>query len=288
MNLFAPASTTGRLFCRPTDDEYRMYAAATLLVDRLDSPAIHRSGVIPWSSPVPSFGDLSTSRLATVGLNPSSREFLDESGAELCGTLRRFHTLDSLRLPSWSHLDVRHLRQIVDSCRNYFHINPYKRWFNPLNDVIVGTQMSYYRPNAACHLDLVPYATVTKWGSLDPCQRVALLALSRDTLGILLRSSSIRVLALNGMSVVQSFQDVTGVRLNRRRMPSWSLPRASGQGVPGYSYTGRLDTVAGVALGRSILVLGFNHNLQSSYGMTRKVVRAIGAWVTETAASDLR
>ena len=71
-------------------------------------------------------------------------------------------------------------------------------------------------------------------------------------------------------------------------MPNWSLGRSSGQGVPGFSFTGQLDTVSGVPLGRSVLVLGFNHNLQSSYGMTRKVIQAIGAWVREAAENELR
>ena len=289
MKLFETALVPGRTVCRPSDDAYRMYAAVATLIDRLDNPAIQSTGIIPWGAPVPSFGDLSTSRIATVGLNPSNREFLDATGVELRGTLRRFHTLESLRLASWSHIDVRHLRLIVESCRNYFHVNPYNRWFKRLDEIIVGTHTSYYvRSNEACHIDLVPYATVTKWGSLDSRQRLALLALSRDTLGILLRASSIRIVALNGMSVVQSFQAITGVRLTRRRMPNWSLGRSSGQGVPGFSFTGQLDTVSGVPLGRSVLVLGFNHNLQSSYGMTRKVIQAIGAWVREAAENELR
>ena len=239
-----------------SDAVYRMYSALATLVDRMDRPTISRTGIIPWGAPVPSFGDLSAARIATVGLNPSNREFVDDHGIELCGTARRFHSLESLRLRSWSHVDVRHLRLIVESCRDYFHVNPYNRWFKRLNQVILGTQRSYYMPShEACHIDLVPYATTAKWGALGSSERTALLDLSRDTLGILLRASSIQIVALNGMSVVQGFQAITGVRLTRRKMPSWSLPRSSGPSVAGFSYTGWLDTVAGVPLGRSVLVL---------------------------------
>jgi hypothetical protein len=43
------------------------------------------SNVIPWACPIPSFGDLTRARVATLGLNPSNREFVDERGNELDG-----------------------------------------------------------------------------------------------------------------------------------------------------------------------------------------------------------
>jgi hypothetical protein len=75
----------------------------------MDSPALVDTNVIKWGAPVPSFGDLSSSFVATVGLNPSNREFVDDSGQELCDSERRFHTLHSLGLSSWSDVDARHL-----------------------------------------------------------------------------------------------------------------------------------------------------------------------------------
>src|SRR5512140_3439039 len=85
---------------------YRMHRALTTLIDRLDSPAVSGTNVIRWGCPVPSFGDLSNSKVATLGLNPSNREFMDESGNELEWTSRRFHTLHSLGLASWSDVDA--------------------------------------------------------------------------------------------------------------------------------------------------------------------------------------
>src|SRR3712207_6258313 len=86
-----------------------MYTTLTTLIDRLDSSAILGTNVIGWGCPVPSFGDLSSSKVATLGLNPSNREFVDEAGNELEGPSRRFHTLTSLGLRSWSEVDARHL-----------------------------------------------------------------------------------------------------------------------------------------------------------------------------------
>ena len=44
----------------------------------------------------------------------------------------------------------------------------------------------------------------------------------------------------------------------------------------------------GYALSRELLVLGFNHNLQSSYGVTSQVIDAIRHWVGNAAIEVLR
>src|SRR5260370_1920150 len=148
---------------QPGQPNYRMHRALTTLIDRLDSPAAFGTDVIRWGCPVPSFGDLSNATVATLGLNPSNREFVDEVGDELQGSYRRFHTLKSLGLASWSDVDARHLRLILESCRTYFLGNPYDRWFKKLDQVVAGTGASFYDGSCvACHLDLIPYATTRK------------------------------------------------------------------------------------------------------------------------------
>ena len=62
-----------------------IYTVLTTLIDRLDSDAAVKAGIIPWSCPVPAFGDLSGPRLATLGINPSNREFVDSPGTSLRG-----------------------------------------------------------------------------------------------------------------------------------------------------------------------------------------------------------
>src|SRR6185437_11691537 len=130
-----------------------------------------------------------------------------------------------------------------------------------------------------------PFATARKWTALTTRERVGLLGLAADTLGLLLRRSSVRVLILNGQSVVAHFQEATGIVLQRTEMHGWALPRQSGDDVPGFSYHGRVDTVSGYPLSHELLVLGFNHNLQSSYGVSANVIRAIRHWVG-TAANE--
>lgn len=265
-----------------------MHTTLTTLIDRLDSGAVSGAGVISWGCPVPSFGDLSRSTVATLGLNPSNREFVDESGNELDGLARRFPTLKSLGLASWCDVDATHLGSILESCRDYFLGNPYDRWFRRLDGVLTGTKASYYDVSrAACHLDLIPYATARKWTELTQRQRLSLLDIAGDTLGLLLRNSPVRILILNGRSVVEQFQDIAGVSLESEEIPAWSLPRQSGSGVKGIGYRGTVDTISGLPLGHSLRVLGFNHNLQSSFGVTTNVIHAIRDWIEHSSEEAL-
>jgi len=258
------------------------------LVERLEDDALSVANVIPWSSPVPCFGDPSLSRVATLGLNPSNREFVDGAGKELDGDLRRFHTLKSLGLSGWADATARHVQMIVDSCRVYFSRNPYDGWFRKLDYLISGTEASYYAGlSSACHLDLIPYATACKWTELTLKQRSFLVSASGNTLGHLLCDSEIQVLILNGNSVVRHFQDMAKVELEAQVMPQWALPRRQHSGVTGIAYKGLVQEVSGVKLDRDLLVLGFNHNIQSSFGVTNKVTGAIRRWITRAATAHL-
>ncbi len=258
-------------------------STATILIGRLISrmadPTLTTAGVIPWGSPVPSFGDPSSSLVATIGLNPSNREFVDENGNALHGHDRRFHTLSSLGIRSWQEATPTHCELIGESCRRYFVTNPYDTWFRKLDQVIGGTKASYYS-GSACHLDLIPYATARKWTDLTARERVALLSHVGDTLGLLLAHSPVKVLVLNGRSVVSQFESISDRQLTRRTYPTWALPRRSESDVQGLGYEGIVESVAGVTLGRPILVLGFNHNIQSSFGVTREVTSAIAKWIS--------
>ncbi len=260
-----------------------IFSVLTTLIDRLDSGAVIGTDIIPWSCPVPAFGDLSNPQLATLGINPSYREFVDPSGEELQGELRRFHTLESLGLEAWAEADARHLELILETYRSYFFCNPYNAWFKKLDFAISGANVSFYdSPSTACHLDLIPFATIRRWTELSSQQRASLLALSGDTLGMILRDSQVRVLILNGSSVVKGFQSVAGVSLQAEEIPAWSLGRRSRANVKGVAFTGVAATVSGIKLNRQLKVLGFNHNLQSSFGVTVEVINAIREWITRT------
>jgi len=267
-----------------------MNSTLPTLIDRLNNPAIAHAQVIPWSSPVPSFGDPSNAVIATLGLNPSNREFVDDFGAELDGANRRFHTLKSLGLNAWPDASDSHYDLIRKSCVEYFIRNPYDGWFKRLDNIISGSNASYYGTSkiSACHLDLVPYATSSKWGNLSRDQRDSLLDIAGDTLGMLIRESPIRILVLNGNSVVNLFQKLTNIRLESKIMPEWMLPRKSGLHVNGFAYKGFVKQIGGIDLPHKVLVLGYNHNIQSSFGVTKVVTNSIREWIATTSKENLK
>jgi thymidylate synthase len=253
------------------------------LLTKLVTKKAKENGVIPWGCPIPVFGDIYTANIATIGINPSNKEFMDNDGAELDGFNRRFHTLSSLGVRRWSDVDQDHVELISEACRDYFHRAPYHAWFKVLDEIISATGSSYYdRFSHACHLDLVPYATESKWTDLAVIQRKELLKLSGNILGVLIRDSAITVLIANGTAVIRELEKISDVKLLVEEKDSWVLPRRSGVGVPGYAYAGSLSSVAGISLGRSIRVLGFNHNIQSSYGITLEVKAEIRDWIGES------
>ena len=105
-----------------------------------------------------------------------------------------------------------------------------------------------------------------------------------DTLGSLLRDSPIRLIVVNGRTVIENLQRVAGTAFERVAMGGWTLPRRAGTGVAGFAYRGTVRRLASVDLGRPVLVLGFNHNLQSSYGATSEVKDAIRDWIAHAAS----
>ena len=259
----------------------RLLLTVRWLIGRLFTVDAAGAGVIPWASPVVAFGNLSRSRIATVGLNPSNREFVDISGEELTGAERRFHTLKSLGLSHWSNATEKEFNAILNSCDEYFSRNPYDTWFKALDFILAGTRHSYYHEaSTACHLDLIPYATSTKWTALTRAQRQNLHAMAEDTMGLLLRDSPVECLILNGRTVVDTLQEFSNVAFTRRLKPAWALPRASGKDVQGYAYTASIDKIGQVSLGKDVRVLGYNHNIQSSFGVTSSVRASIRDWIT--------
>lgn len=249
------------------------------LADR--ARALGATAVMPNACPVPYFGELRKSRIATLGINPSNREFVDDLGMELVGDDRRFPTLSSLGLTEWGEASSCDIEEIIDACDTYFLGNPYDRWFKVLDRVIAGAGATYYCPTSpASHLDLVPFATSIKWGALQAGERRTLLECGGDVLGALLRDSSVDFLVLNGRSVVREFERVSGSRLSAQRCPSWDLGREGSRTVEGWGFVGSICEVGGVPLGRTIAVLGFNLNVQSSFGVTRDALDSLAKWIS--------
>ena len=258
------------------------------LIGLLSDQRLLDSDVVSWGAPIPSFGDPSLAAVATLGLNPSNKEFVDNQGQEIQDGGRRFHTLNSLGLERWEQISEGHIELIEESCKEYFSRNPYNAWFKSLDSLISGTSTSYYNKLFhAVHLDLIPFATHTKWAALSGAQKRSLLDISSNTLGRIMRDTPIKVLVLNGKTVVESFEGMIGHKLNMQNFSDWDLKRNNVASVKGFAYQGVVNKISDVKLDNPILVLGFNHNIQSSYGVTSKVRASIRDWIAKQTAEVL-
>lgn len=252
------------------------------LIKRLNDPLVKTLDIIHWASPIPAFGNPLISKIATLGLNPSDKEFIDDNRQELVDNKRRFQTLTSLGISSWNNVGKDKIQLLADQCNDYFIRKPYDSWFKRLDFLISGTSMSYYFPSReACHLDLVPHATSVKWGSLSTTQKSKLLNKYGDVLGAIIKNSSIKTLVLNGKTVIDSLAKISDVNLIMEAQPSWNLPRKNSHDVKGFSYVGRITQIGGIRLAKEILILGYNHNIQSSFGVTSLVQQEIRRWISE-------
>lgn len=251
------------------------------MINLISEKLLNTLDVINWAAPIPYFGDPCKATIATVGLNPSDREFVSAEGIELEESARRFHTLASLDLNSWNELTHAQLESIHTSCTEYFSRNPYDAWFKPLDLLLRGTNDSFYSPLFhACHLDLIPYATGVKWAFLKTWQRESLLTISASFLGQVLKYSPIKILVLNGKTVVENFQRASSVSFRKEPMEAWCLPRKNGNHISGFSYEGKISRIANIEIGRDVYILGYNHNIQSSYGVTSSVRASIQEWIS--------
>jgi hypothetical protein len=226
-------------------------AIPSYVAERIRRPPPLDCGVLSGSTPVVAFGDAGRSSVATLGLNPSRIEF-EERGVELDGRRRRFETLRSLGAERLDDAPDAVIVRVWHRCNNYFHGNPYRRWFNRLEKVLNAIDVSYFG-DTACHLDLSQWATNPTWKDLSPTAREHLIAGDADFLRMQLRLGRIRLLLLNGHAVLTAFQTVLGGRLVQEK------ESVTDRSVTARVYTGRIGDVQ---------MIGWSTNLQSSFGVT--------------------
>ena len=150
-------------------------------------------GVIPKTTPVVSFGDFTSSHIATIGINPSSNEFM--TGASLL-------PLGKKRLAD-SEIAQANFAEIWHGCQNYFQTpNTYWKWFRPLEDLLKVIGHSYL--DSACHLDLSPWATFPAFSDLSPVQQNVLLSHDKEFLIWQIAESPIKTVLFNGRKVYET------------------------------------------------------------------------------------
>jgi hypothetical protein len=235
--------------------------------DRVRRPPPDGCSVVFGSTPVVAFGDPSTARAATLGLNPSRVEFT-RAGHLLAEGERRLQSITSLGVESLVNADPETVGRVVGACRRYFWRRPYRRWFDQLETILGPLGFSYYN-GSACHLDLVQSATDPTWAKLGDHQRRRLLNEDVPFLRDQLERSKLAVLLING----------SGVRTWAAATLGIEFAEVAGVGQDG--------AVTGFAVGKfreTLPVLAWSTNLQSSWGVTRARRRAIVSRVSQLVA----
>ena len=120
----------------------------------------YNSKILQMSTPVICFGNIFNSHVATLGLNPSNKEFVDDNNAFLSGMKLRFQDCFSLSQNDLTKLKLNQTELVLRYCLEYFNNpNPYGEWFDYLErHVLSKLDISYYN-GSCCHLDLVQWAT---------------------------------------------------------------------------------------------------------------------------------
>lgn len=220
---------------------------------------------VPGSLPVLFFGDIHKARAATVGLNPSTLEYVDNEGQELTGAERRLETLSSLGASSRRSLTVKQARRAIDQMRSYFHGNVYTGWFAPHWRVLQGAGHDY--GHDAAHLDLVQEATDPTWSKLanaNPGEHDALRTQDMPFLRWLIETFPLHLLLADGKTALNELTELTGADLEL-------LGTLGTREVEVYTGTGRLP-------GREALVGGWNRPLAFA-GLTREEDYRLGKMI---------
>jgi hypothetical protein len=184
--------------------------------------------VVRGSTPVVSFGDFTKAKVATIGINPSSKEFMDTSSSGTANELlpdgkKRLADYESLGLMSTDPFDddtaqyvlgADGAKEIWESCRDYFKgPNAYWSWFADLEAVLTGASVSY-KDSSACHLDVSPWATDPIFRDLTKAQQSQLLLGESDFLEWQIAKSNIELVVINGATVYESLRTLPAFNLH--------------------------------------------------------------------------
>jgi hypothetical protein len=245
------------------------------MLEEMVARAVPVPEVVTGSTAVVAFGDPRTATVATLGINPSWREFLADDGSLLCGPKRRLATLASLHAESTASLRPDQIRSAIEDCAEYFRPdrNPYRRWFDPLDETLQAALGVSFYDHTACHLDLVQWATRPAWSELSRQAREILLSEGLPHLQCLLRHGNVSTVLLNGRQVIDhamaaqlgELRPSGEVRINSHR--SCSL------------YMGESGAVT---------FIGWSTNLQSSWGIGVNFRARLAAAVRDLAAVEPR
>lgn len=232
--------------------------------------------IVPFSTPVVSFGQPHGVRVATLGINPSSKEFLHSKLVLLPSGKKRLVDRADLGRPNAAQLTRDEAVKVIAGCYQYFSDrgNPYF-WFKKLESFAVKPAGASYWDGSACHLDLVQWATDPLWSGIsDVSVRENLLNKDMEFLRYQLTQYKFPWLLMNGRQVIEQFK-----KLKIAELKKYDWDSGEDEKAPCEFVTGRYEGTK---------VLGWSANIP--YSRTSNQKRgAIAKWVaTQTGNSESR
>lgn len=222
------------------------------------APPVH-CGVVPDTPPIISFGNFETARVATIGLNPSHREF----------------SHDYVR---WGFGDLGAaprsvLREILADQYSYFE-RPQYRWFDRLATVVEACGANYADGSAAS-LDIVQWATQPVWGKLTMRQKRTLLERDVPFLARQIHNEGIETVLVNGRGVMQALAQYMGLEFDPVEV------------IEGYPGTPNIPdtTLYSTRVFKKINVIAWNVNLQGTPGILDSNVPVLADRISRLALS---
>ena len=183
---------------------------------------------VPGSTPVISFGDFTKARVATIGINPSSKEFvIGGAKPKLIPSLndKRLEDYESLQISRPSQIGLEEASKIWKGCQLYFQRNPYG-WFDHFEPILSMFNASYF-DGTATHLDLSQTATSKAWSALTPKQRIELLDEDLDFFLWQNSQPNIDIRLINGQTAINQVKKLKIFDLTEDR--AIKIPGANGK-----------------------------------------------------------
>ena len=239
-----------------------------LLLQRIMKAPPIQEYITPGSTPVVAFGNPMTAKVATVGINPSSREFLDAKGNLLAEDNRRLADYQSLGIKSHTDITPDIAKRVLEESNSYFtRDESVYQWFEPLQKYVLDPAGVSFRDSSAAHLDLVQWSTAPVWGAIkDSKARDLLIQDDIRFLGEMLQAGSYRTLFMNGSTVVRTLEKFGLVEIEQ---DGWT---PLGKGIK------KSALWKGRVLGSNTTCLGWSLNLQH-YQTTEENKRQLSKWI---------
>lgn len=177
--------------------------------------------IVEHSTPVVAFGDCTTARVATLGINPSYEEFQDSSGELLKGKEKRLVDHESLGGEFTGGLSVSQAEKVIAGCSKYFLNRPFE-WFDDIENVVLKPNGITYSSGEACHLDVIQWATNPIWSKITNQQEcISLLENDSEFLKFQITSQGYDFIFLNGNTVIKQVKSLNLVKLQHAGFTSF-------------------------------------------------------------------